>query len=355
MKLKKNPLLRSAQKRILLRLDLNVPISKGRIKDDYKIIAALPTIKRFSRQPLVIMTHLGEPVAKKDYQFTKKLSVVPIAQRLEKLLKRPVRVIGGDLAKINTAAQALQAGEILMLENMRFYKGETVNNTVFAKVLASLGDIYINDAFAVSHRKHASVSAVTKYMPAYAGPLLEQEVHQLEKIRTGRRPLVVIFGGAKISGQYGKLKFIRSFEKIADTILVGGDLANDLMSDRHGLSKKKVLLPEATSPRRLKDLDPETIHAYTSIIKEAKTIFWNGPMGIFEQVDYAAGTAAIIKAVAAAKKKGALTMAGGGETAEAIDFFRGRKAFSWISTGGGATLAYLAGEAMPGLEGIKIQ
>ncbi len=342
----------SSRRRILLRLDLNVPLKNGRIKDDYKIIAALPTIKKLSRSPLVIMTHIGEPTVRGDYEFHKAFSVAPIARYLSKVLERKVRVLGGDWATMKTVIDSLKPGDIVMLENLRFYAGEVSNNSKFARQLASLGDMYVNDAFAVCHRPHASVSAITKYMPVYAGPFLGKEIMELDKIKKGRPPFIVIFGGAKISGQFGKLVFIKSFLNIATKILVGGDLANDLMQNRRGLPDSKVLLPMVSKTERLRDIDAETIARYAAIIKEAKTIFWNGPVGIFEKPATMRGTREIIKAIGTARKHGALTVAGGGETVQAIDFFKGRHAFSWISTGGGATLAYLGGEKMPGLSGL---
>lgn len=339
-------------KRLLIRLDLNVPLKKGRIVDDYKIQAVIPTLRRLRRiSPIIIMTHIGDPVVQGEYQETSSFSVKPVARRLQKLIGGRVFVASGTLAELQCQAQALRKGEIMFLENIRFWASEVKNNLSFARNLALLGDVYINDAFAVSHRAHASVSAIQKYLPSYAGPLLAQEVTQLSRVIKGAKPLVVIFGGAKIKS---KLPLIKTFLPFAWAILVGGDLANDLMVNRHGLPENKVLIPQLSKPRRLTDIDAATIAAFEEVIVRAKTIFWNGPMGIFENKNSRRGTERIAAAIATAHAGGAFTVAGGGETIEAIHFFKRAKAFSWVSTGGGASLSFLSKTPMPGLKGIIV-
>ncbi len=337
-------------KRLLIRLDLNVPLKKKHIVDDYKIQAVIPTLRRLRRlSSIIIMTHIGDPIVRDEYEVSPALSVAPIASRVRKLLGGRVFVASGTLSELQYQSQCLRTGDIMFLENIRFWSGETKNNLSFARKLGLLGDIYINDAFAVSHRAHASVSAIKKCLPSYAGPLLAQEVTQLLRVGKGAKPLVVIFGGAKIKS---KLPLIKAFLPLAWAILVGGDLANDLMASRHGLPKNKVLIPQLSRLRRLADIDDATIAAYEEVIAHAKTIFWNGPMGIFENKNSRRGTERIVTAIAAAHARGAFTVAGGGETIEAIRFFKRTKAFSWISTGGGASLSFLSNTPMPGLKGI---
>lgn len=372
-----------ANKRILLRLDLNVPLRSGRISDDYKIRQALPSIKHFRRCPLVILSHLGEPEPAGDYQFFPALSLGPIARRLADLLGRPVTLVSGSWAEIGACAAALKAGDIMLVENLRFWAGETANDRRFARQLAALGDIYVNDAFAVSHRRHASVSAIKNCLPSYAGPGLAAECSQLAAVRDSRGRLVVVMGGAKIST---KLPLIKKFLPAAQCLLIGGGLANGLLSVRGtaigrsffdasavglpGLARSpKIVLPtdavllKGKSKRwriapvsgiapdeAIVDIGPATGRAYAAVIAKADRIIWNGPMGVFEKPFARGGTQAIIRALIAAHRRGALVTAGGGETAAAIAGFHRSGPFAWETTGGGASLAFLAGQPMPGLD-----
>ncbi len=327
-------------KKILLRLDLNVPLRNGRIIDDYKLRRSLPTVQSLRRKgAVIIVTHLG------DSKSTR-----PLQQWLEKGLKRPVRFIHGGWNIIAREVAKLQKGEIAIIENIRRFPGEMKNDVGFAKQLAALATEYVNDAFAVSHRKHASVSAVKKFLPSSAGPLLKEEVRQLTKAKRGRKPIVVVIGGAKIST---KQPLIKVFSPRA-VVLVGGDVANSLLQAKKGRKKnnKNIILPDDTIDFKGKayDIGPKTIERFENYLRKAKTIIWNGPMGVFEKKGYEKGTKAIARAIELATKKGAFSVVGGGETINALG--KNSKYFSWVSTGGGATLSFLSDEVMPGLEGI---
>lgn len=375
------------RQKVLLRLDLNVPLAAGKISDDYKIREALPTIQRLAKAPLIVATHLGEPAATNSYRFAAEFSLAPVAQRMADLLQRPVTLVGGTWSEINACAAALQPGEIMLLENLRFWPGETANDAVFAKRLAALADVYVNDAFAVSHRRHASVSAIKKYLPSYAGPALSTECRKLEAVRRARGPLVVVMGGAKISS---KEPLIKKFLPRAECILIGGGLANDmLLAQGYEIGKSyhesghpasslprspKICLPQdlvvvsgkkGARPRpRVKaagelsadeiivDIGPATAREFARRLRTARCIIWNGPMGIFEKKYAQAGTRAIVMALAAAHRRGLAVSAGGGETVAAIQLFRPGRSLSWETAGGGASLAFLAGQSMPGLEGL---
>ncbi len=373
---------------VLLRLDLNVPLRNGRIVDDYKIQAALPTVQKLSSSPVIILTHLGEPTVQGEYEATDELSLAPIARRLANLTGRPVRLASGSWDELEAYAATLRPGDIMLLENLRFWKGETANSRSFARHLARLGEAYVNDAFAVSHRRHASVAAIKNYLPSYAGPELRLEFAKLTRVKRGRRPLVVVMGGAKISS---KLPLIKRFLPGASQVLVGGALANDLLRARgvsigasyhekgkpaagSSVRSKKIILPEDAivvdtrgdrkrQPRicRIKDvaaheaivdIGPETCRIFSEILSGAQTIIWNGPMGTFEKSFARKGTKAIVVALVAARQRGAAIAAGGGETVEAIALFRKTDSIDWELTGGGASLAFLSGENLPGLAGL---
>lgn len=370
-------------KKILLRLDLNVPLAGAKIADDYKIKAALGTVSLFSKNPLIIITHLGEPSPRGEYEYLKAYSLAPVARRLAQLSRRTVRLVSGTWTEITASAQAAQAGDIIMVENLRFWKGETSNALAFAKSLATLGDIYVNDAFAVSHRRHASVAALKRYLPAYAGPGLTREYRKLKAVALGKRPVVVIMGGAKIAS---KLPLIKKFLPRAESILLGGALANDVLEARgfsigdsfhddsalepRVRSSAKIIIPsdlviksKAKQPRvvgagavgphdTIIDIGPETARAYAARIAAARTIVWNGPLGKFEDLAGREGTRAIVMALDRAAQRGACVAAGGGETVEAIGLFKRRSSIEWELAGGGASLAFLAGDTMPGLEGL---
>lgn len=331
-------------KKVLLRTDFNVPIKKNQILDKTRIIESLPTIKFLLKNNnfLIIISHLGRPKGK----WLNNLSLYPIAKYLGKLLtkKNNLKIKKNYLDnflfyKINNS--------VCLLENIRFYSGEEKNSLKFARQLSKLGDVFINDAFSICHRAHASTFGITKFLPSYGGLLLKKEIDSLEKVlKNPRRPLVCIIGGAKIET---KLPLIKKLVYIADYLLLGGKIAFENVN----IQSKKIYFPldKINDPNNLvKDIGERTIKLYSELIKKAKTIFWNGPMGVFEDKKFEQGTKKIAEAVANSQ---AFTIIGGGETILAIKKYKLSKKVSFISTGGGATLEYLAGEKMPGLEALK--
>ncbi|MDD4332882.1 MAG: phosphoglycerate kinase [Patescibacteria group bacterium] len=379
-----------SKKTVLLRSDFNVPVSGGKIQDDYKIISSLPTIRYLLRYKckVVILTHLSD--TKKDKRKMKKReksSTKIIAQRLSKLLNREVKYINDCIGeKAQGEARRLKPGEILMLEDVRRHSGEEENNPQFARELARLADVYVNDAFAVSHRNHASLSAIKKYLPAYAGLLLEKEVNSLDKVLYPKQPLITILGGAKIAT---KLPLIKNLGKKSFRLLIGGVMANNFlaargfqvgksMADKESidiakkLSYKNIILPvdavisqdfqgKIVKVKKINDIEkndiildigPETIRLFSHFIKKAQTIIWNGPMGMFENIHFKHGTIAIANYVSSRSRGKAYGVVGGGETIESLKLAKAEDEIDWVSTAGGAMLAYLGGEKMPGLEDI---
>lgn len=379
-------------KTVLLRTDFNVPINKGKVLDDYKIIANLPTIRHLMRHrsKIIMASHLGDPGGK----INKELSLKPVAGYLSKLLGREVVLLKNYVEHRAGEAAGLPANqELVLLENLRFNKGETADDKQFAKALGALADIYVNNAFAVCHRKHASVSAIKKFLPAYAGLLLEEEINNLHKALKPKRPLVVIMGGAKIST---KIPLISNFLKRADQLLVGGAIANDFLKgqgyevgkslvtndlavrvkvDRiyRQAGNQKIILPldvivsgkkDGSDPVVLRgissvkkneyilDIGPRTIGFFAQYIRRAGTLVWNGPLGLFENEKFKHGTLATARLLAARAGGKAFGVVGGGETIEALKKTKMIEYVDWVSTGGGAMLAYLGGEDMPGLKGL---
>ncbi len=374
-----------AGKRILLRLDLNVPLRKGRIADASKIIRSLPTIKRLRRlSPLIIVTHLGEPTPRRAYEYERAFSLAPIVRDLGRRLGIHIKLVSGSWSELRAQVATLKKGDVIVLENIRFWKAEKNNDTDFAKSLASLAELYVNDAFAVSHRKHASVTAIKKFLPAFAGPQLAAEVKELGNVVSGKGSLTLILGGAKISS---KLPLISKLLPRAESILVGGAIANTILKGRgiaigkslyddldvktlRRLSSPKLILPVdavvARGRRRsiktivdispldsIIDIGPATALRFARHVAKAQKIFWNGPLGRFEDPAARNGTKALLKVLATVTKKGTLTVVGGGESAEAALAAGYGSKLSWISTGGGASLSFLAGETMPGLQGLR--
>lgn len=383
-------------KNVLVRVDFNVPINNGKIEELFRIEAVLPTIKYLIKKKakIILISHLGRPIAfaqsKKSKIKNKKFSLEPIAKYLSKLLKKNVKFIGDCIGENpKKEISKMKRGEVVLLENLRFYKGEEKNDINFAKELAKLADIYINDAFAVSHRVHASVEAITKFLPSFAGFLLEKEIKVLSSVfQNPRRPLCLVMGGVKLET---KLPLIRKFISVADNIIIGGALANTLLlaqklavgksfvekkylkelkpikiSDSifhlpvdvrvsESLSGKKPVFIKAVGKIKeneiILDIGPETEKLFTSIIKSSKMVIWNGPMGFFELDKFLSGSRAIAKAIASSK---IYSIVGGGDTIALINKLKLFKKYSFVSTGGGAMLEFLAGKKLPGIEALKL-
>ncbi|MBI2459650.1 MAG: phosphoglycerate kinase [Parcubacteria group bacterium] len=375
-------------KKVLLRADFNVSIKAGRIKDDYKIVATLPTIRFLLRHKarIIIMTHLD---VNKSLPEKNKLSTKLIAVRLSRLLGKKVNYLGACLGpEVSRAVARMEPGEIVLLENLRSCQEEVANDKKFAKALAGLADIYVNDGFAVSHRNHASLNAIKKYIDAYAGLLLEKEVINLHKILRPAQPLIAIIGGSKMAT---KIRLIKNLAKRSSKILIGGALANNFiaahgfkigksLADQSSISLaralvkkyKNIILPvdvivasKALRPNAIVkevnrvdkndiilDIGPKTIRLYSHFLNQAATIIWNGPVGKFEEPAFKHGTSAVARIIAARATGPAFAAVGGKETIEALKMVKMIDYIDWVSTGGGAMLAYLGGEKMPGLKGI---
>jgi phosphoglycerate kinase len=378
-------------KRVLVRVDFNVPLEDGRITDDSRIRAALPTIEELRGRGarLVLASHLGRP---KDRE--PELSLRPAAQRLGELIHAPVRLAPGVVGDpVKAEAQALEPGEVLMLENVRFEPGETKDDPELARGLAALADVYVNDAFGAAHRAHASTEGVARLVgQAAAGRLLEREVQTLEGLfRDPRRPLVAVLGGAKVTDKIG---VIDRFLEVADALLVGGAMAfpflsvrghaigaskcseDDLEPARHALaaaerSRCRFELPvdlvlgdrfdAGADVRELDgvdvptgwmglDIGPRTAQRYAQDVAAAGTVFWNGPMGAFELEPFAAGTRVVAQAVADSPAE---TVVGGGDSAAALRRFGLADRVTHLSTGGGASLELVEGKALPGVEALR--
>jgi len=375
-------------RRVVVREDLNVPLKDGAIADDTRLRAALPTIANLSerRARVIVMSHLGRPKGKPAPE----LSLRPVAERLGSLLERPVAFaedcVGEPAA---TAAGGLQDGDLLLLENVRFHPGDEANDPEFARQLAALGEIYVNDAFAASHRAHASVVGIAKLLPAYAGDLMLAELQALHRaLDEPRRPLTAIVGGAKVSTKAGVLRFL--LPKV-DALIVGGAMANtffkaqgmevgasfveeeavDEAREVARLGGDRVVLPvdalcalkmepgqktrvfpvDRVEPGwRILDIGPQTRQLFAERLHGAGTIVWNGPVGVFEIPEFSEGTRAVAEAVAASS---AFSLVGGGDTAAAVEQMGLKERFSHVSTGGGATLEYLEGKELPGVAVLK--
>jgi len=361
-------------KRVLLRADFNVPIGDdGTIdgQEDWRIKAVFPTIKYLLKQKakIILLAHLGRPKISRKFIKSLRLKVSkaesseyslrPVAKRMNELLKKKIKFVNDCLGKsAKKAVEEMKPGEIILLENLRFYKEEAENNVDFAKKLAELGDIYINDAFSDCHRAHASIVGIAKFLPSCAGLLLEKELKLMESAVKPKHPAIAIIGGAKIET---KLPAVNNLAKIYDFVLVGGMIANEIIEScgkyKFGLN---VILPEQAGILRKNSYDIGLISAqkFAACIKKAKSIVWNGPMGKFEEEKYSAGTRGMISAIKIALKNGARVLIGGGETISAVQKFapelmNKKIANLNISTGGGAMLEFLAGKNLPGIEALK--
>jgi phosphoglycerate kinase len=379
-------------KRVLVRVDFNVPLNeRGNITEESRISAALPTIQKIVKDGgrAILVSHLGRP----DGKIVESMRLVPVAKRLSELLGEPVKMapdcIGPAVEKM---AAELKDGEILMLENLRFYNGETDNDPEFAKKLASYGDVFINDAFGTAHRAHASTEGITHYFKQNAaGYLLQKEIQYLSTVlEEPHRPFVAIIGGAKISG---KIDVMANLLNKVNTLLIGGgmmytflkakglEIGDSLLEpDKVSVAEKtmkkagtKLVLPvdciiadnvsetaktQVVSVEKIPigwkgvDIGPETIRLYYGYIIKAQTIIWNGPMGIFEIAPFAKGTNEIAHAIADATKSGAVSVVGGGDTDAAVTKAGYDSDVTHISTGGGASLEMLEGKVLPGVAAL---
>jgi phosphoglycerate kinase len=371
-------------KRVLVRVDFNVPMQDGQITDDRRIRESLPTIQYLLERgaKVILMSHLGRPKGKPDPQY----SLRPVAERLSELLGRPVRFLEDCVGEaVEQAVQAMAPGEVVLLENLRFHPEEEANDDGFARALARLGDLYVNDAFGSAHRAHASTEGIAHYLPAVAGFLMEKELRYLGSVLTQpERPFVAILGGAKV---HDKIGVIQNLLPKVDRLLIGGGMAFTFLkaqgyeigrslldSDSLEFARRvlqeagqKIVLPvdvvvapspEAETQAQVVpvdqippdqmglDIGPQTVARFREIVRLARTIVWNGPLGLFERAAFAAGTRGVLQAVA---ESGATSILGGGDTAAAAEQLGFADRITHISTGGGAALEFLEGRTLPGV------
>jgi len=379
-------------KRALVRVDFNVPQDEHEaITDDTRIRAALPTIQALLERgaAVILMSHLGRPKGKPNPQY----SLAPIARRLSELLDQPV-ALAPDCVGSETSAMAgaLQPGQVLLLENLRFHPEEEANDPAFARELAALGDVYVNDAFGAAHRAHASTAGVTAYLPAVSGYLMQKELAALgDALDNPARPFAAVIGGAKVSS---KLAVLQHLLARVDLLLIGGGMANTffvaqgysvgasllepaLVDTARGLlddakrAGAQIVLPtdvivaeefKADAPHRavgvaeippdwtIMDIGPKTQSIFTHALSSCRTVLWNGPMGVFEMAPFAEGTRAVARAVA---ESGATSIVGGGDSVAAVEQMGLAGKMSHVSTGGGASLEFLEGKTLPGVAALQ--
>jgi phosphoglycerate kinase len=384
-----------AGKRVLVRVDFNVPLDEQlNITDDTRIVAALPTIQHLLDHgaAVILMSHLGRPKG----QVADNLRLTPVARRLAVLLGRPVQSASDCVGpEVEAQARGLQPGQVLLLENLRFHKEEEKNDPEFARQLASLGELYVNDAFGTAHRAHASTEGVTHYLPGVAGFLMEREINFLgSALEHPQRPFAAIIGGAKISD---KIAVLDRLINIADRILIGGGMANtflkaegheigDSLFEEGKLGTARELIDKARGKNiefilpvdvvianrfaadaqhrvvpvmevppgwRILDIGPEAIHSFSRALDDARTIVWNGTLGVAEMPAFAVGTNAIVEALAERTRAGALTIIGGGDSAAAVEKAGAATKMTHVSTGGGASLEFLEGRVLPGVAALQ--
>ncbi|MDQ2888500.1 MAG: phosphoglycerate kinase [Chloroflexota bacterium] len=384
-----------AGKRVLVRVDFNVPLDAERhITDDTRIKAALPTITYLldAGAAVILMSHLGRP----DGKAVDKLRLAPVAQRLSELLGKPVQAASDSIGpEVEAQAKALQPGQVLLLENLRFHKEEEKNDPEFARQLASLGELYVNDAFGTAHRAHASTEGVTHTLPGVAGFLLEKEINFLgSALENPKRPLAAIIGGAKVSD---KIKVLERLISLSDSILIGGGMANTFLkaegyeigdslfeeskldvardliekakqkgsqfllppdvviADRFAADADAKVVASNAVPQgwRILDIGPATVESFRQALANAQTIVWNGTLGVAEFPAFAKGTDAIIEILSERTKAGALTIIGGGDSAAAVEQANAANNMTHVSTGGGASLEFLEGRTLPGVAALQ--
>lgn len=336
------------RKRVLLRCDFNVPLGdQGEILDDFRIQKTLPTINYLleKKAKIILMSHLDNPKGK----IVEKLKLTNIQQRLMEYLDLSIAKAKDCIGQeILDWTFKMQSGEILLLENLRFHREEEEGDLAFAKELAKLGDFFINDAFGVCHRAHASIVGVPKYLPAGAGLLLENEINNLEKlIQKPERPMLSIIGGIKIET---KVKLIDKVSEISDLVLISGVMKKEVGEKNIQLKNPQKIVEPVDSSEDNLDIGPKTVNLFKEKISSAKTIFWNGPVGKIEEEKFSKGTEGIARAIS---KTGVFSVVGGGETVEFIRKLNLVDKFTHVSTGGGAMLTFLAGEELPGLKALE--
>ena len=376
-------------KKVIVRCDFNVPLNDGVITDDTRITAALPTIKYMLEEgaAVILMSHLGRPEGEANMKYT----LEPVAKRLSELLEMEVEFAQSPVVvdeEVKAKAAALECGKVMLLENVRFRKEETKNGAEFAKELASLAEVFVNDAFGTAHRAHSSTAGVADYLPAVSGFLIEKEIQFLGgAVENPKRPFVAIMGGAKVGD---KISVIENLLKKVDTLIIGGgmaytfyksmgleigtsildadsiDLAAQLLKQAEERGVKMIIPVDVVCAKEFKnetetlvckreempadmmgmDIGPETVALYKEEIAKAATVVWNGPMGVFEMENFATGTLEVAKALA---ESDAITVIGGGDSAAAVEQFGLGDKMTHISTGGGASLEFLEGKELPGV------
>lgn len=374
-------------KRVLMRVDFNVPMADGKVTDDKRIKAALPTINYVLEQgaSLLLMSHLGRPKGGPEPEFSLKAASEALAALLGKPVQMAPDCVGPEVEKM---AKALKPGDVLMLENTRFHKGEEKNDLDLAKQMAALGDVYVNDAFGSAHRAHSSTEGVTHFLPAVSGFLMEQELEYLGRaVANPEHPYIAILGGAKISD---KILVVETLASKCDKLIIGGGMANTFLTAK-GLNMQdslvetdaietaktllgklgsKLILPvdaiiadkfdaEANTQTvdvdkipagwRMLDVGPKTLELYKTSLSGVKLVVWNGPVGVFEMPKFAEGTFALARMLA---ESGAITVIGGGDSASAVKKAGVAKQMTHVSTGGGASLEFLEGKELPGVAAL---